>query len=1071
MENITVINSKLIPPMPQATYMRRSSFIKKMNQAMERQLLLVHSGPGFGKSLGLAQYFSDQPIVYSWYTVTEEDDDIIPFVTYLHASIERVIPNFKKAFHHLDIPQGFVSDEEIHQWAAFLINELCEISEPFVIIIDDFHLVDHVFQINVFMERMIKLLPPHIRLVISGRSRPKWSSLLKLRLNDRLFEITKEDLVFSEEEIFVYLEDYFQMKLDEEKIKEIVTYTEGWAIAINLLALQWSENELSENHIIKPVFKNIFDYLSEEVFQSRTPKEQEWLLAFAIFPIISVKLVEEFYGEEAVTQLKNIANEHAFIQSLGDNETFRYHALFHQFLTNKWRQTDREKYAELNKKATYYYLEKNNYFQAAYHATLTEDNRYLSEILSKTSETIIRSGQFDWFLEVYQKLDRDITDEFYALYYYEGEVHRYRAYYEQARRAYIRCLQHAEKNDDAYYISLSNAGIAHIYLDTIQPALAESYLKKAIHWSQRTDSMPEKESIMMKRQFAENLVNLGRAKDAIDWVKSEQIDNEILREGNLDARILLRMGKLFEAKNILLEHTEKKVAVPDSHREDKVLLSLIHIMNGEVKEALSTAEQGVQIGKEMNARFVEAVGYTRRGHAELIAFPYDIEKAKSSFKRAIELMEQVNVSRGKAEPFMGLVGVKARQGLYDEAVHYGLYALRETEKVNDNWLSSLIHISIGIVYFYKQDRENCEKHIQSAMKLLHTCGDVYHEMISLFWLMNVYAAKNETKKLADIARKFAKICIEEEYQFYLMKDTLLGPFDRHLIYPLFQTIAQLEIEDENVNTLMNLLKIDEYDGHPGYQLYVKMFGHLTIKVGHKYGEELNWQREKAKELFLYFLFHQDRFIPKEEMMQVLWGDLDENTADRNFKVTLNALLRVLEPNREARKPSFFIIRKQKLYRLNPKATIISERDLFLDAAERGLQSEENEEVIDALLTAEKLYVEKPFEDMRDVDWLAREKQHLENKYIAVLQKLAQTYMKIGNYANVITYAEKILQQDATWEEAYRLLMLAYYRLQNRPQSIKWYERCAEVLTEELGIEPMQATVDLYNMIMHNDEWD
>lgn len=206
MENVTVIHSKLIPPIPQSTYMRRSSFIKKMNKALEHQLTLVYSGPGYGKSLGLAQYFSDQNELYSWYSVTEEDDDIIPFIAYLISSVERVIPGFGATFENVITPSIFVSDEELQQWLALFINELCEFSEPITIIIDDFHLVDHVFQINIFMERFIELLPPHARVIISSRSRPKWSNLLKLKLNNRLFEITKEDFIFSEEEIIVCLE-------------------------------------------------------------------------------------------------------------------------------------------------------------------------------------------------------------------------------------------------------------------------------------------------------------------------------------------------------------------------------------------------------------------------------------------------------------------------------------------------------------------------------------------------------------------------------------------------------------------------------------------------------------------------------------------------------------------------------------------------------------------------------------------------------------------------------------------------------------------------------------------------
>lgn len=294
------------------------------------------------------------------------------------------------------------------------------------------------------MERLIELLPPHIKLIISSRNRPKWSNLLKLKLNNLLYELTKEDFIFTKEEIIVYLEDYFQIMLDEEQIDHIYDVTEGWAIAINLLALQWMERE-SFDHMINPAFQNIYDYLSEEVFKRRTKEEQDWLLAFAIFPTFSVQLVENFYGKEAVEQLIKIADEHAFIQSLGDHDTFRYHALFEQFLKNKWLEVDPIKYAELNKRATQYYLKEKNDFQATYHAMLTNDQTFLAEILTKTASSIIRSGQFDWFLEVYQQLDESVCDVYYSLYYYIGEVHRYRAFYEQSRRAYKRCLELAEK--------------------------------------------------------------------------------------------------------------------------------------------------------------------------------------------------------------------------------------------------------------------------------------------------------------------------------------------------------------------------------------------------------------------------------------------------------------------------------------------------------------------------------------------------------------------------------------------------------------------------------------------------
>ena len=373
MERIQIINSKLIPPIPSATYMRRSSFIKQMNIAIRHRLTILHSGPGFGKSMGLAQYFKDSKEIYSWYTVTAEDDDIIPFMSYLRESIRRIIPFFGQSLTNVTAPSAFLKEDDLQQWLALFINELCDIKKNLTIIIDDFHLVDHVFQINFLMEKVIELLPPNVRIIIASRALPKWSNLLRLQLKDQYYEMTKEALIFSKEEITVYLEDYFNIEIADNKAEEIVAITEGWAIAINLMAMQLTETELSFSNILKPVFQNLFDYLSEEVFQRRTKKEQAWLMDFAIFPTFSAELIEDFYGKEAVAGLRKLSLEHGFIQTLGEEDSYRYHALYERFLKNKWLQTDPETFSSLHKKATTYYYEKNNFLQATYHASETNE--------------------------------------------------------------------------------------------------------------------------------------------------------------------------------------------------------------------------------------------------------------------------------------------------------------------------------------------------------------------------------------------------------------------------------------------------------------------------------------------------------------------------------------------------------------------------------------------------------------------------------------------------------------------------------------------------------------------------
>lgn len=1064
LEQVQIIHSKLIPPVPQATYMRLPNLNKKMNIAQDYPLTIVQSGPGYGKSLSLAQFMKDNRLTFSWYTVTSEDDNIIPFMTYLIKSIERTYPSFGSSLKDVKIRANFLKDEELERWLALFVKELLDIPHPFTIIIDDFHEVAHEFHINKLMERIVELLPPHIRVVISTRIRPKWSNLLKMKMKDQLFDITEKDFLFTKEETAFYLEDFYHLHLTESEIEDIYHFTEGWAIALNLIAYQLKEGELSLSSK-SPMLQNLFNYLSDEVFQRRTELEREWLLKFAIFPTFSKKLIAEFYHEEAVELLQTLVNEHGFIQALDGGSTYRYHSLFYRFLKSKWMEVDRDLYVSLHKKATSYFDLNDNYIEATYHATQTEDPAFIGDVLIKTASPLIRSGQFDWFLQIYEELDEKIINERYLLYYFTGEVHRYRAFYEQARRAYVTCMKFAKRDGNEYLLSRSYAGIAHIFLDTIQPGLAEKYLRKAIEWSQKTDDMKEEEKLMLKRQFAENLVNLGRATDAKLWAKKERLPETVLRRGNLDARIYLRMGKLIEAEKILLEETTR-TNVPESHRETQVLLSFIHSLTGDVTLALENAKAGIKTGEKLNSGFVRAVGYTRVGHAEMLHNPYHLDEAERHYEKAIDMMKQLNVPRGLVEPTMGLSVLLARKGKYREAIELSKIAVRETEKVNDQWMLALVFTSIGLIYFYDGNYLEAEEYMKKAQYLFDLGGDSYGKMICHFWFAMIFYKLERINQAILHLRSFLHILDTEHYSFFLKKDTFFGPFDREMMYPV---IAHMLSHDKTLSDLKVINEFSNFDNnHPGYHIYISIFDSVNVYVSTNLHEELLWKREKAKEMLIYFLLNANRLLPKEEIILALWPNSNQDD-DRNFKVTLNYLLKVIEPNRKARQQSFFIERHQTMYRLNKRAKVISDMHLFERFIEKGFTTDDDSESLVYLLKANEIYKGSPFEEYRHIDSVMTKKEELENKYVRMHEKIAQLYVAIGQYNHVIYWAEKLIGLDKTWEEGYRLLMIAYFELQNRPQSIKWYEKCKAVLQEELNIEPMESTVRLYEMIVNEEE--
>ena len=155
-----------------------------------------------------------------------------------------------------------------------------------------------------------------------------------------------------------------------------------------------------------------------------------------------------------------------------------------------------------------------------------------------------------------------------------------------------------------------------------------------------------------------------------------------------------------------------------------------------------------------------------------------------------------------------------------------------------------------------------------------------------------------------------------------------------------------------------------------------------------------------------------------------------------------------------------------MYKLNPNAVISTDLDEFHRYAKKGLEEHSTSEAVEYLLRAASLYKGRLFEEKLTVDWIMDAREREERLYILVMERLAQLYIRLREFGKTVYWAEKLLRIDETWEEAYRLLMFAHYQLHNRPQSVKWYQKCKKVLEEELSIIPMESTEQMYKMIMN-----
>lgn len=237
-----------------------------------------------------------------------------------------------------------------------------------------------------------------------------------------------------------------------------------------------------------------------------------------------------------------------------------------------------------------------------------------------------------------------------------------------------------------------------------------------------------------------------------------------------------------------------------------------------------------------------------------------------------------------------------------------------------------------------------------------------------------------------------------------------------------------------------------------------------FQVYHRQQLVEKWPGNKCKAIFKYLLIHRQRPVHREILMDLFWPEVDPEPARRSLYQAIYMLRQTLQ----ADEPEFpFILCEDSAYRLNPEIDLWLDSHAFDRHYQRGQQLEGQRrlpEAVEEFQAAERLY-EGDFlsEDIYE-EWTLVHRENLRHAYLDVLDRLSQYYCAQEKFAMCITYCQKILSVDSCREDAHRRLMRAYLGQGKRHLALRQYQRCVEVLAQELDVDPMPATVDLYKQM-------
>jgi LuxR family transcriptional regulator, maltose regulon positive regulatory protein len=337
-----ILATKLYIPPPRPKVVLRSRLIERLNEGLQHKLTLISASAGFGKTTLVSEWVAGCERPAAWLSLDEGDNDPALFLAYFVSALQTIDVNIgNDLLGVLHTPQPQSPSTEVH--LTELLNEISTISSHFVLVLDDYHVIDSQ-AVDQALAFLVEHQPPQMHLVIATREDPPLP-LARLRARGQLTELRTADLRFTPEEADAFLNQMMNLSLSAENVAALETRTEGWIAGLQLAAISMRGYKDATGFIQSFTGSHHFvlDYLIEEVLQQQSEGIQNFLLRTSILDRLCGPLCDAVLGSSSASgqeTLEYLERANLFIVPL-DNERkwYRYHHLFADLLRQRLHQS------------------------------------------------------------------------------------------------------------------------------------------------------------------------------------------------------------------------------------------------------------------------------------------------------------------------------------------------------------------------------------------------------------------------------------------------------------------------------------------------------------------------------------------------------------------------------------------------------------------------------------------------------------------------------------------------------------------------------------------------------------
>ena len=1073
----SVIKTKIMIPRRRNEVLSRPRLLSILEDILDVKLMIVAAPAGYGKTSLLVDFAYHTQLPVCWYALDTLDGDPQRFIAHFISALQMRFPKFGKlAFGALaDLTQDNLNYDPI---IAAIVNDAYEnITEHFVFVLDDYHLVRDNKQIEPFINRIVQEMAENCHFIIASRVLLTLPDLSLLVARNQVAGLSFEELAFVPDEVKQLILVNYHQTITDEHAADLVTQTEGWITGL-LLSTQLSPKGTEDRmRLAKVSGIGVYEYLAQQVFDRQPEDVQLFLLRTSLLEEFDAQLCARVIGKTLEMgkypwheKVEQILRDNLFVLSVGDETLYlRYHHLFRDFLQNRMRLQYPEDTIRIERALAHTYAEHHQWEQAYEIYKRLGDEKAILKLIYDAATSMIAGGKLATLSSWFEEIPEEQLRNFPELLSIEASIASIRGEVEQGLPLFnlaIEGLRKPGKEIDLVH-ALNRRSMANNHIGKYVDALAD----------------------------ADEAVEITKDRAGFESLRAEAYRMRglcLFQQGDL----LGALDSLINSRNLFISFGGKEEIASVSME-----LGLAQRRLGNFENAEKAYEDALSQWQTSGNSMWQANVLNNLGFLQNLRGQY--EQAELSFERALQYARLAMYPRIESVVLVSLGDLYRDLRSYNEAEQAYQMAQKVSANLHESILDIYISISAATLLRIQKKFSEASRELEIAEKKANDSGSSYEIDLcklerSILLLASGITAGIE-QELTDLSNIFERQSnLPETYRTNLLR---VACFFMDGKWPQGETLLQevresrigeaaaniliqvcLEFIDTfhkaaqhligNPTLLETIQKVHEFEQRApeirkvlkrqntviqftSYQVSIRAFGKLQVRIGDHLLSTSDWKSQTARDLFFYLLAHPNG-ATKEEIGEVFWPDSTPEELRLRFKNTMYRLRRAVGNDT--------ITYEDDIYQFNRSVDYDYDVELFQRELSMAQSTNDIELQIKHYKTAVAAYP-GPFLNKLDQSWVLSPREQFQRQFVAAALKLANLLMQQGHYNSAIQFSKRVLDQDVCNEAAYRLTMLTYAAMGDRAAIKKSFETCRQILLTELGVEPSETTRSLLETLM------